>query len=153
MTAQPPSAPRRPLERIAQFATGAVLGVLSAFVLIGMHRVSAEIGGVTVPWGLAFGALFQVVACVLVVAWFDAKLPLIILAAVFALLALMFSGPSPGGGILMPAEVNGEAQYSGWLIQLIGVLIPLIAAAGLWAVQIAALRRAHEHSARPTTAD
>ncbi len=134
--------------RLIQLLAGAVLGALTAFVLVGMHRVSADIGGVSIPWGLLFGAVFMAVASILLTAWFEAKLPLGILALVFAMLALMFAGQSPGGGVLMPAQVAGQVQWTGWAVQLIGVLIPLAAAGLVWMRQIRALHRDSGHHER-----
>ena len=127
--------------RLLQAITGALIGVLAALVLVGMHRVSADIGGVSVPWGLLFGAVFMIVASVLLTAWFEAKLPLGMLAFVFALLALLFAGESPGGGVLMPAQIAGEKQWTGWAVQIIGVAIPLVAAGIVWVRQIRSLHR------------
>lgn len=147
---QEPSAPQhvwadgsRPPARIAEVIVSVLLGIVSAFVLVGLHRNSVEISGTGVPWGLIFGAAYQLVASVFLAAWSGRKLPLALLSAVFAVLAAMFAGPSAGGGILMPGEIAGEYQWQGWIVQLIGVLVPIAVLAAVWVIQIRRIAREH----------
>lgn len=127
--------------RLAQLLAGGVLGLVSAFVLVGTHRVHGEIAGIDLPLGLIFGFAYQLVASIFLVLAFGTKLPLGALAAVFAALALLFAGPSQGGGILMPAQIGGVTQWQGWAVQFIGVLVPLVIAAVVWAQQIRDIAR------------
>lgn len=127
--------------RVVEVLSGAGLGVVSGFVLVGVHRMSVSLGGVELPWGLLFGAVFQIVGCVLLIALSGRKLPLAVFALVFAAMSMLFAGTSAGGGVLMPGEIAGVAQWQGWAVQIMGVLIPCLAIALVWARQIRALAR------------
>lgn len=131
--------------RVVDVLAGAGLGVLSGFVLVGVHRMSVSVGGIDIPWGLVFGAVFQIVGCVLLVALSGRKLPLAVFALVFALLSMVFAGTSAGGGVLMPGEIAGVVQWQGWAVQIMGVVIPCLVVALVWARQIRALARARGH--------
>lgn len=132
----------KPASRLIESIVSALLGTVSAFILVGTHRLSGTLGGVSVPWGLIFGAVFQLFASIFLLAWFGRKLPLGVLALVFAAFAMWFAGPSAGGGILMPGEIAGQFQWQGWAVQLIGVLIPAAVLASVWVRQITRLFRA-----------
>lgn len=148
-SAQQPSAPATvwadgaaPSSRLVEIVAGAVIGVISGFVLIGTHRLQLPVGGSDIPVGLIFGAVFQCVGSVLLAAWFGRKMPLGVLSLVFAVLAMLFAGPSAGGGILMPGELAGEFQWQGWAVQLIGILVPLAVLTVMWIIQIRQISRA-----------
>ena len=56
------------------------------------------------------------------------RFPLLVLGALWGILATPFLGEGAGGGVLMPAEIAGQAQFSGWIVQGLGVGIPYLTA-------------------------
>lgn len=142
------SADRRPREvdttsraaRIAQVVSAGVLAVLSVAILITTHRVQLEIVGISWPLGLVIGAVFQVLACTFLWASTGSRLPQLVLAALWGLLAMPFLTRGVGGGVLMPAEIGGVAQYQGWVVQLLGIGIPLLFAAAQTVSRLRSIR-------------
>ncbi len=114
-----------PSARVSQVVMGVVLAVISAPLMVIVHRLTLDVGGVGVPLGLLLAGLFQLLACVFLWASTDSRLPLVVLLAVWGIVALPFLGRGAGGGILVPAQLGGQPQYGGVLVQLLGVGIPL----------------------------
>lgn len=117
-----------PGARLSQGALAIVVSVISVILLVTTHRMRHELGGVELPTGLLFGGLFQIAACVFLWASTGARLPLIVMGSLWGLLAVPFLGRGVGGGVLMPAVVGDQPQYSGWIVQLVGVGVPFATA-------------------------
>lgn len=115
--------------RMAQVTQAVVLSILAAVLMITTHRVRVELGGVDWPVGLLFGAVFQVVCCVFAYASTGARLPLLLMGSLWGPFVLPFLARGAGGGVLLPAEIAGQVQYSGWVVQLLGIGIPFVAVA------------------------
>lgn len=124
--------------RLTQAAMAVVLAVISVVLMISTHRVQVELLGVDWPVGLLFGAAFQVVTCVFLYAATGSRLPLLVLGSLWGILAMPMMGRGVGGGVLMPAVIGDQAQYSGWAVQGLGLAIPF-AVAGL--ITVSRLRR------------
>ncbi len=137
-----------PASRATEIVVGAIVGVLGGLVVIGTHRMRSTVGGVQLPWGLALGFAFQAIATVGLVALSGRKLPLFMEALAFTLVAMYFSGTSLGGGLLVPAQIAGEAQWQGWVAQFLGVIVPLVGAALVWIIQIRNIARATKREER-----
>ncbi|GAA1315606.1 MAG: hypothetical protein ACTIMA_13680 [Brachybacterium tyrofermentans] len=120
--------------RILQVVMGVVLTVISVLLMITTHRMQLDVLGLDLPVGLLLGALFQIVACVFLYAATGARLPLLVLGGLWGLLAAPFLGNGAGGGVLMPAVIGDQPQYSGWIVQGLGIAIPFLAllAITLW---------------------
>lgn len=114
---------------MAQVTQAVVLSILAAVLMITTHRVRVELGGVDWPVGLLFGAVFQLVCCVFAYASTGARLPLLLMGSLWGPFTLPFLTRGAGGGVLLPAEIGGQAQYSGWAVQLLGIGIPFVAVA------------------------
>ncbi|MFC7373838.1 MULTISPECIES: hypothetical protein [unclassified Brachybacterium] len=114
--------------RLTQATMAIVLAVISVLLMVTTHRVRLEIGGVDWPAGLLFGGAFQVVACVFLYAATGSRLPVVVLGCLWGLLASPFLGRGAGGGVLMPAVISEQTQYSGWIVQGLGVAIPFAVA-------------------------
>ena len=127
-----------------------VLAVVSVLLLVAIHRVEVVAGGVHWPLGLVMGAIFQLAASVFLLTSTGRRLPVLVLLIAWGVLAMPFAGSGPGGGVLMPGQIAGKPQYSGYLIQIIGVGIPLLVLAG---AQIAAIRRAGRERAGRRSAE
>lgn len=112
--------------RISQVVLGVVITVLSVVLLVTTHRLRVDVGGVDVPAGLLLGTAFQVTACVFLYAATGSRLPLAVVGSLWGLLAMPFLGRGAGGGVLFPAEIAGQPQISGWIVQGIGVLLPFV---------------------------
>ncbi|WP_193104267.1 hypothetical protein [Brachybacterium sp. FME24] len=112
--------------RITQGAMGVVLAVISVLLMITTHRMQLEIGGVALPVGLLFGGAFQIVTCVFLYAATGSRLPLVVLGSLWGLIAAPFLGRGAGGGVLMPAVIADQPQFSGWIVQGIGVAVPFL---------------------------
>ncbi|WP_279063011.1 hypothetical protein [Dermabacter hominis] len=138
----------RPTSRATEIVVGAIVGVLGGLVVIGTHRMRSTVHDVSVPWGLLFGCAYEVVATCMLVALSGRKLPLFIDALAFTLVAVYFSGTSLGGGLLVPAQIAGEAQWQGWVAQFLGVIVPLVGVAIVWAIQIRNIARANQREER-----
>ncbi|MCT1955385.1 hypothetical protein M3C92_03995 [Dermabacter hominis] len=138
----------RPTSRATEIVVGAIVGVLGGLVVIGTHRMRSTVQDVSVPWGLLFGCAYEVVATCMLVALSGRKLPLFIDALAFTLVAVYFSGTSLGGGLLVPAQIAGEAQWQGWAAQFLGVIVPLVGVAIVWAIQIRNIARANQREER-----
>lgn len=123
--------------RITQAVMALVLTVVSVLMLVTTHRFEFELLGVEIPAGLLFGALFQVVTCVFLWSATGSRMPVLVLGCLWGLLAMPFLGQSAGGGVLMPAMLGEVPQYSGWIVQGLGVGIPFLFAG---AVTLAARR-------------
>lgn len=117
--------------RISQAISAVVLAALSAALMITTHRVQLDVGGVALPAGLLIGALFQSLVCVFLMASTGARFPILALSGLWGLMAMPFLSRGVGGGVLVPAQVGGVAQYQGWVVQLLGVGIPLLFALGM----------------------
>lgn len=117
--------------RIAQAVMALVLTVVSVLLLVTTHRLEIELLGIDLPAGLLFGALFQLVTCVFLWSATGSRLPVLVLGCLWGLLAMPFLGQSPGGGVLMPAMLGDVPQYSGWIVQGIGLSIPFLVAGAL----------------------
>jgi hypothetical protein len=121
--------------RLGQAAMAVVLTVVSVLLLVTTHRLEVAVLGVDLPAGLLFGAAFQVVVCLFLWASTGTRFPLLVLGALWGLLAGPFLGEGAGGGVLMPAEIAGEVQLSGWVVQAIGIGIPFLVALALTLVR------------------
>lgn len=122
--------------RLAQVAMAIVLAVISVGLLVTTHRVQLELLGVDWPVGLLFGAAFQVVTCVFLYAATGSRLPLVVLGALWGILAMPLMGRGVGGGVLMPAVIGEQAQYSGWIVQGLGLGIPFLVAGAITAARL-----------------
>lgn len=114
--------------RLTQAAMAVVLAIVSVLLMVTLHRVELSVLGLHLPVGLLFGALFQVVTCVFLWAATGSRLPLLVLGCLWGLLATPFLGEGLGGGVLMPAMLGTEPQYSGWVVQGLGLVIPFLIA-------------------------
>lgn len=112
--------------RLAQAAMAVVLTVISVLLLVTTHRLEITLLGVELPAGLLFGALFQVTTCGFLWAATGSRFPLLVLGCLWGVLAMPFLGESAGGGVLMPAVLGDVPQYSGWIVQGIGLVIPFL---------------------------
>jgi len=110
--------------RFGQAAMAIVLAIVSVLLLVTTHRVELSVLGADLPAGLLFGAAFQVVVCLFLWAATGTRFPLLVLGALWGLLAAPFLGRGAGGGVLFPAEIAGQAQLSGWIVQGVGILVP-----------------------------
>lgn len=129
----------RPLrELIVGAVFSAVIAVISVLVMVTVHRHTVPLGGAHLPTGLLLGACFQIAASVLVWSVTGARASLVVLAAVWGLAVMPFAGRGAGGGILMPAVLGEQVQYSGVIVQLIGVGVPF---AVLAVISLSARRR------------
>ena len=122
--------------RLAQVAMAIVLAVISVALLVATHRVQLELLGVHWPVGLLLGAVFQVVTCVFLYSATGSRLPLVVLGSLWGILAMPLMGRGVGGGVLMPAVIGEQAQYSGWIVQGLGLGIPFLVAAAITAVRL-----------------
>lgn len=114
--------------RVVQGVMALVLAVLSVLLMITTHRLELGIGGVELPIGLLFGAIYQVVTCVFLWAATGSRFPLLVLGCLWGMIATPFLGEGAGGGVLMPAVVRDQQQYSGWIVQGLGLVIPFLIA-------------------------
>ena len=114
--------------RLTQAAMAVVRAIVSVLLMITLHRVELPVAGLRLPVGLLFGALFQVVTSVFLWAATGSRLPLLVLGSLWGLLAMPFLGEGLGGGVLMPAMLGTEPQYSGWVVQGLGLVIPFLIA-------------------------
>lgn len=114
--------------RLTQAAMAVVLAIVSVLLMITTHRVELTVLGLDLPVGLLFGALFQVVTCVFLWAATGSRLPLLVLGCLWGVLAMPFLGEGVGGGVMMPAMLGTEPQYSGWIVQGLGLVIPFLIA-------------------------
>ena len=114
--------------RIGQAAMAVVLTLVSVPLLLTTHRLELTVLGADIPAGLLFGAVFQVVVSLFLWAATGSRLPVLVLGALWGLVASPFLGRGAGGGVLLPAEIAGEAQLSGWIVQGIGIGIPFLVA-------------------------
>ncbi|WP_299299776.1 hypothetical protein [uncultured Brachybacterium sp.] len=114
--------------RLTQAAMAVVLAIVSVLLMISTHRVELPAAGLHLPAGLLFGALFQVVASVFLWAATGSRLPLLVLGSLWGVLAMPFLGEGMGGGVMMPAMLGTEPQYSGWVVQGLGLVIPFLIA-------------------------
>ena len=110
---------------IGMLAT-AVLAVLSVLVMVTVHRHTVDLLGVRWPTGLLLGAAFQLAVSLFVWSATGTRAALIVLASVWGIAVMPLTGSGVGGGVLMPAEVGGQAQYGGYVVQLLGVGIPFL---------------------------
>ncbi|WP_232820367.1 hypothetical protein [Brachybacterium sp. YJGR34] len=135
MTSAPPSSPPAaavPLgTRLTQVAMAVVLTLISAPLMLTTHRLRIEVLGLDLPAGLLFGALFQVLVCVFLYAATGSRLPLVVLGALWGLVASPFLGRGAGGGVMLPAVIDEQVQYAGWIVQVLGVGIPFLVAAAI----------------------
>ena len=115
-------------ERLGQGAVAILPAIISVLLMITTHRLRVELGGVELPVGLLLGAAYQVLTCVFLWAVTVSRLPLVILGGLWGLLSMPFLGNGVGGGVLMPGALGEQPQYSGWIVQLLGVGIPFLAA-------------------------
>lgn len=114
--------------RLVQAAMALVLAIVSVLLMLTTHRVELQLLGADLPVGLLFGAVFQVVACAFLWAATGSRLPLIVLGCLWGVLATPFLGEGAGGGVLLPAMLLDVPQYSGWIVQGIGLLVPFLVA-------------------------
>ena len=98
--------------RLGQAAMAIVLAIVSVLLLVTTHRFELTVLGVDLPAGLLLGAVFQAVVCLFLWSATGTRFPLLVL------------GEGAGGGVLLPAVIADQAQYSGWIVQGIGILIP-----------------------------
>ena len=117
-----------------------VLAIISVLLLITTHRAELVVAGVHLPAGLLFGAVFQAVACVFLWSATGSRMPLVVLGSLWGLLATPFLGRGVGGGVLLPAVIAEQPQYSGWIVQILGIAIPFAIAALITLVRISRAR-------------
>ncbi|MGP9537640.1 hypothetical protein ACT3SP_06485 [Brachybacterium sp. AOP43-C2-M15] len=117
--------------RLSQAAMAVVLAVISVMLLLTTHRLEAGLLGVDLPVGLLFGAALQVVICLFLWAATGSRFPLLVLGCLWGVLAVPFLGEGVGGGVLLPAALGDQVQYSGWIVQGIGLVVPFAAAAAI----------------------
>lgn len=122
--------------RLAQVVMAIVLAVLSVVLMVATHRVRVELLGIDWPAGLVFGTVFQIVSCVFLYAATGSRLPLLVLGSVWGILAMPMTGRGVGGGVLMPAVIGEQAQYSGWIVQGLGLGIPFLVAGAITAARL-----------------
>lgn len=129
------AAPRRPAPapaplsaRLGQGAIAVLPAIISVLLMVTTHRWRVELGPVEIPAGLLLGAAYQVATCVFLWAMTASRMPLVVLGALWGLLATPFLGQGAGGGVLMPAVIGEQAQFSGWIVQALGFGIPFAAA-------------------------
>lgn len=113
-----------------------ILAAISVLLLVTTHRLTVTVGGFGLPVGLLMGAVFQLAASLFLVASTGRRLPLIVLTAAWGTLVIPFAGNGAGGGVLMPGALGDQVQYQGWIVQLIGVGVPLAVLVVLWAVRM-----------------
>jgi hypothetical protein len=113
---------------VGQVVLALILTVVSVLVLVPVHRLSLDVAGVAVPAGLVFAVLFQIVASVFLWASTGSRLPILLLGCLWGLAVIPFAGSGAGGGALLPAALGEQLQVSSYLIQGIGVLVPLLVA-------------------------
>lgn len=145
-----PSEGARVGDRVAQVVMALILAVVSALVMVMIHRQGVEALGSTWPTGLLLGGVIQLAASTFLLASTGRRLPLVVLAVAWSLVAMPFAGQSAGGSVLMPAELGGAVQYQGWIVQLLGIAIPLLVLAADWATRI---RRLAARQGQGPTAD
>ena len=107
--------------RLGQAAMAVVLTIVSVPLLLTTHRVELAVLGADLPAGLLFGAAFQVVVSLFLWAATGTRFPVLVLGALWGLAAAPFLGQGAGGGVLLPAELAGQVQLSGWIVQGIGI--------------------------------
>lgn len=112
--------------RLAQAAMAIVLTIISVLLLVTTHRLELAVLGLDIPAGLLFGAAFQAVTCVFLWAATGTRFPLLVVGCLWPVLAMPFLGESVGGGVMMPAMLGTVPQYSGWIVQGVGLLIPFL---------------------------
>ena len=114
--------------RITQAAMALVLTVISVLLMITLHRLRVDVGEVQLPAGLLLGALFQVLTCIFLYTATGSRVPLLVVGCLWGLVAAPFLGTGRGGGVLLPAVIAETPQYSGWIVQGLGILIPFLVA-------------------------
>jgi hypothetical protein len=117
--------------RLAQAAMAIVLAIISVLLMLSTHRVELDLLGVDLPAGLLFGAVFQGLTCVFLWAATGSRFPLLVMGCLWGLLATPFLGEGVGGGVMLPAVVADVPQYSGWIVQGLGLVIPFLVAGGI----------------------
>ncbi|EWS80709.1 hypothetical protein [Brachybacterium phenoliresistens] len=116
--------------RIMQCVLAGVLAAISVGLLVSLHRLQVDVGVVRIPAGLLLGVLFQGAASIFLISVTGSRLPAAVLAAAWGIMVMPFAGRGAGGGVLMPAVIAEQAQYAGWIVQGIGVLVPFAVIAG-----------------------
>lgn len=104
----------------------AIVAVLSVMFMVTVHRHELGVGPYELPTGMIMAVTFQIAASIFVWATSGTRSSMIVLASVWGIAMLPFAGRGRGGGVLMPAVVEDQPQYSGVLLQLLGVAIPFI---------------------------
>ena len=112
--------------RLGQAAMAVVLTIVSVPLLLPTPRVELAVLGADLPAGLLFGAAFQVVVSMFLWAATGTRFPVLVLGALWGLAAAPFLGQGAGGGVLLPAELAGQVQLSGWIVQGIGIGVPFL---------------------------
>ncbi|PWH07061.1 hypothetical protein DEO23_07825 [Brachybacterium endophyticum] len=112
--------------RISQVLSALVVAVISVLLLVTMHRLQWDVLGIGLPVGLLFGAVFQAVCSLFLWASTGSRLPVLVLGCIWGLMVMPLAGNGAGGGVLMPAVLGRQPQYSGWIIQGIGVAVPFV---------------------------
>ena len=112
--------------RLGQAAMAVVLTIVSVPLLLTTHRVELAVLGADLSAGLLFGAAFQVVVSLFLWAATGTRFPVLVLGALWGLAAAPFLGQGAGGGVLLPAELAGQVQLSGWIVQGIGIGVPFL---------------------------
>jgi hypothetical protein len=112
--------------RISQVICALVIGAVSVLLLVTLHRVQLSVLGLSLPIGLVIGAVFQFACSTFLWASTGARLPVVVLGCVWGLMVMPFAGRGAGGGVLMPAIIGEQTQYSGWIVQGIGVAVPFV---------------------------
>lgn len=130
-----------PLSRVVQVIVALVIAAISVMLMVTTHRAAFDVLGVRLPVGLLLGGLFQLAASVFLVSATGRRLPLVVLAAAWGVFVMPLAGTSAGGGVLMPGVLAGVVQYQGWIVQALGVGIPLLVLAVLWVTRMRALGR------------
>ncbi|MGY5763784.1 hypothetical protein ACXET9_01115 [Brachybacterium sp. DNPG3] len=114
--------------RLGQAAMAVVPAALSVVIMISIHRLHVDPLGVRIPLGLLLGAFYQSTTCAFLYGVTGSRLPLVVLGSLWGMFAVPFLGSGAGGGVLMPGAIGDQVQLAGWIVQLLGVGIPFVAA-------------------------
>lgn len=143
MTARPSAPDAAPAVpgRWGQAALAILPTILSVLLMLTTHRLRLELGGVQLPVGLLFGAVYQTVTSIFLWSLTGSRLPVVVLGGLWGLAAMPFLGRGVGGGVLLPGVIGDQVQYSGWIVQLLGIGIPFLVAGILTLARIRELSR------------
>lgn len=113
------------LDRVVMVLLGLLLAAVSLALMISTHRVHVDLFTISWPVGLVFGAVLQLAASIFLLSSGGSRLPLLVFLIAWGMGTALFAGTGAGGGVLMPAVIEDRIQFSGWIVQGLGILIPL----------------------------